>query len=93
MGAVERTYRCDLCRDTLHTASGAGERLAIGLHFNSWPKGWIMKRAVETERHLCPVCVSSIQAMQPTCGKGFPCDGGPACNRTHAHIAGEKKVD
>ena len=74
--AVDRTYRCDLCRDTYRLDEG---RL-IGLH---WSDGWIEKQARAVERHICCACLSSLQALGPRCGQGFECTGGPKCGSDH----------
>lgn len=82
--AVERSYRCDLCRDAVQLDEMAESRRAIGLWWQDWPaKGWLMKPARETEKHLCPACVASIQAMPKICGHGYECEGGPGCGSDH----------
>jgi len=81
--AVEKTYRCDLCRDPLRPDMDAEGRRAIGIYWKGWPRGWIVKPARESERHLCPACISSIQAMPKICGHGYECAGGPQCGSDH----------
>jgi len=81
--AVDKTYRCDLCGDTLSLDHASGGRRAIGIYWNVWPKGWLVKPAREVERHLCVHCMSSIQAMPAVCGQGFDCNGGPKCGSDH----------
>lgn len=82
--AIERTYRCDLCRDPVQIDEMAESRRAIGIYWKSHrPNGWILKPARETERHLCPACISSIQAMPAICGHGYECTGGPDCGSDH----------
>ena len=82
--AVDRTYRCNLCNDVLHTHPGDGaSRRPIGLHWQSWPKGWIEKPWRETENHICARCLSSLQALPPRCGAGYECNGGPNCGSDH----------
>lgn len=80
--AVERTYRCNLCRDTLSLNPMAGKQ-AHGIYWNPWPAGWISKAAGQVENHLCAPCISSIQAMPAMCGQGFECTGGPKCGSDH----------
>lgn len=82
--AVERNYKCDLCRDPVQLDAMAESRRAIGIHWSAWPaKGWLIKPAREVERHLCPACVASIQAMPRICGHGYECNGGPQCGSDH----------
>jgi hypothetical protein len=83
--AVDRTYRCDLCRDVLSLEHMSSGRRAVGIYWQDWPKpsGWLVKPAREVERHLCVRCVSSIQAMPAVCGQGFDCNGGPGCGSDH----------
>lgn len=78
--AIDRTCRCDLCRDTYRLDEGK----LIGLHWSDWPaKGWTEKPAREVERHICCACLTSLQAFTPRCGQGFECDGGPKCGSDH----------
>ena len=85
--AVERTIRCDLCRDQLETGVCVEpSRRPVGIHWQSWPAGatgWIEKPWRETDRHICAICLSSLQAMPQRCGQGFQCDGGPRCPSDH----------
>jgi hypothetical protein len=83
MMAVQKTYRCDLCGDPLKLDGLAESDRAIGIYWKSWPKGWEMRSAREVEKHLCPACVSSIQAMPAICGHGYECRGGPQCSSDH----------
>jgi hypothetical protein len=81
--AVQRTYKCDLCRDPLQLDELAEAHRAIGIYWKDWPRGWILKPAREVERHLCPTCIASIQAMPKMCGQGYECSGGPGCGSDH----------
>lgn len=81
--AVTHSYRCDLCHDPLQIDEWAERNRAIGIYWQSWPRGWLMKPAHEVRRHLCPACISSIQAMPPICGQGYECKGGPRCGSDH----------
>lgn len=74
---IDRTYRCDLCRDSYP----ANEM--IGLHWQSWPKGWVEKPAREVENHICAPCLSTLQHFPDRCGQGFECSGGPNCGSDH----------
>jgi hypothetical protein len=78
--AIDRTYRCDLCRETL-TLDG-DRRRAFGIHWQGG-RGWLNAAARGVERHLCALCISSIQALPPVCGEGFECTGGPRCGSDH----------
>ena len=82
--AVERKYRCNLCREELRTEPGGDPaKKPIGLHWNSWPKGWTEKPWRETENHICIACLSSLQVLTQRCGDGYECDGGPQCSSDH----------
>lgn len=82
--AVERTYRCNLCRDSLSSDPFATPSARpIGLYWQSWPQGWVEKPPYETENHICVRCLSSLQALPARCGEGYECDGGPRCNSDH----------
>lgn len=79
--AVDRTFKCDLCRD-VHMLSMIGPQKLIGLH-------WTDNRTVveanprQVEHHLCVRCLASIHAIQLRCGQGYECDGGPKCGSDH----------
>lgn len=75
--SIDRTYRCNLCRDT----KGADD--LIGLWWKTWPKFWEERPAHDAENHVCMTCVSSIQALPRRCGQGFECDQGPKCGSDH----------
>lgn len=75
--SIERTYRCNLCRDTYEP------KQLVGLHWTSFPKGWTEKPAREMENHICMPCLTSLQAMTQRCGQGFECTGGPNCGSDH----------
>lgn len=81
--AVERNYKCDLCGNRVRLDPSAEGDRAIGIYWNTWPKGWLIKPAREVERHLCPICISSIQAMPRICSQGYECNGGPKCPGDH----------
>ncbi len=55
--AVDRVYRCDLCRD-MHQASDL-----IGLYWTGAGKGSavIQKPAHQVEHHICAACLASLQ--------------------------------
>jgi hypothetical protein len=76
---IERTFRCDLCRDSLR----ADDAELFGLYWNSHPKGWTEKAPRETEHHICATCLSSLQALPRRCGQGYKCTGGPNCGSDH----------
>jgi hypothetical protein len=78
--AVDRTYRCDLCRDPL-VMNDYAENRAIGIYWKGF--SWEPRPAREVEHHLCPRCISSIQAFPAICGQGFKCTGGPTCGSDH----------
>ena len=81
--AVQRNYKCDLCGDPVQLDSMAESSRAIGIWWNTWPKGLVMKPALETEHHLCPTCISAIQSWPLICGQGYECTGGPKCGSDH----------
>jgi len=80
--AIERIYRCNLCRDRLEPDGDPAKR-PIGLYWVSFPKGWTEKPWRETETHVCVPCLSSLQALPARCGAGHQCDGGPRCGSDH----------
>lgn len=77
LAMIERTYKCDLCRDTHQP-----EEL-FGLHYSDVKKGWINATPMSVEHHLCARCISSIQKMESVCGQGYVCGGGPTCSSDH----------
>lgn len=75
---IERTYRCNLCREKCEPQE------LVGLHWNSFPKGWTENQSpIAVENHICKACLSSLQALEQRCGQGFKCDGGPNCGSDH----------
>lgn len=76
--AIDRTYRCNLCRNTPRDPLND----LVGLYY-SWPKGWTETPAPEAENHICMPCLSSLQALPARCGQGFECGGGPTCGSDH----------
>lgn len=74
---ITRTYSCNLCRDKHEPES------LVGMHWNSFPKGWEEKAPRETENHICRTCLSSLQAFKQRCGQGYECRGGPKCGSDH----------
>ena len=74
---IKRTYACNLCGDTKETDS------LVGLHWETFPKGWKEASPRTTENHICIPCISSIQAIKQRCGQGFECTGGPKCGSDH----------
>lgn len=81
--AVTKTYSCDLCGDQLSTQPGAESKKAVGIFWRPWPKGWITNPTSQSQSHLCPPCISSIQALPQMCGHGYECSGGPHCGSDH----------
>lgn len=83
MMSVDKTYRCNLCHDHLILQNGTSSS-AMGIMWKSFnPTGWSLVNARETENHLCPKCIASIQSMTKICGQGFECDGGISCGSDH----------
>jgi hypothetical protein len=74
---VTRTFSCNLCREKRDLDA------LVGLHWSTFPKGWAEKPAIETENHICLLCISDIQAMKQRCGQGYECRGGPNCGSDH----------
>jgi hypothetical protein len=80
--AVKREYRCNLCGEADRDGILGDPANLIGLH---WSGAVIVERPWrETERHICPKCLSSLQSFTPVCGDGFQgCKGGPRCQSDH----------
>lgn len=79
--AIERTFRCDLCRATIRDPHND----AIGLHFTTDRKWLVEVPAMpDCERHLCIKCLSALQKFESVCGGGISgCTGGPTCGSDH----------
>ena len=49
---IDKTYRCDLCRDSFDIKE---------LHGITWTgTGWAKVEAIRTEKHLCQRCLDNI---------------------------------
>jgi hypothetical protein len=82
--AVDRTYRCNLCRDRLDVGPGSDPLTRpIGLYWSASQNSWFEKPWREVENHICAPCLSSLQALPSRCGGGYECDGGPQCSSDH----------
>ena len=55
---TERTFRCNLCRDTI-IPSVPAIKLGFGVHFISGGDS-VFKRPSECENHICQQCAMSI---------------------------------
>lgn len=76
--SIDKTYRCDLCRDIHDPDDG----LLIGIHWDG--KQWHETTCRDHDRHICAACVSSFQALETRCGDGVRgCRGGPRCSSDH----------
>jgi len=75
--AVERIYRCNLCRELRRL----DENDLVGLYWSD--RKWTEKPAKEVENHICMRCLSSLQALPARCGQGYECTGGPRCGSDH----------
>lgn len=52
---IERTYKCNLCRDRKEPNE------LIGLH-HEWDK-WVEKESVGCENHICFSCLQALTAI------------------------------
>lgn len=54
---VNRTYTCNLCRDVYESNE------LIGLHWKTWPKGWVQAPAYQAENHICKTCLATLKKL------------------------------
>jgi len=74
---IERTYKCDVCKDSFEPRRLVGLWFVMGDAIQEKPP-------TETERHICFRCLASLQNFVPRCVAGIKgCSGGPKCTSDH----------
>jgi len=82
--AVNRQYSCDLCRERAVLDPVFGGDYLIGLHWEANTRLVEASDWRQVERHICPKCLTALQAFTPVCGGGMRgCKGGPQCQSDH----------
>lgn len=76
---IEKTYKCNLCKK--HLKDGTSNP-PLGIQWDGLGIIHLVPYHT-TDNHLCPLCLSSLQATQLVCGSGFYCSGGPKCSSDH----------
>jgi len=79
-----QTWKCDLCGEELENKNTSGRTRIVSIKAASPRGGWAEVLIEDAEKHLCAMCVSSIQHMRPLCGQGFHHKGKPGCDSDHA---------
>lgn len=80
---IDKTYRCNLCRDMLPPKDHGFGIKGIGIWWGENPGRWMERPYREVENHLCFRCVVSIQSLKKICNEGFECSGGIKCQSDH----------